>query len=369
MEQKTIYIATRHAIFNQGSILQALATQVFFKKLGFDSKIIDYVPSEERFPKIILTELKNNEKWNSNIVKRIIFVNIKFFTKLISFYKFNIYRKKYLILSKKIKSVENLKLLDNETTIMCSGSDQVWGPIINGKLCSFYFLNFSNHKKISFSSSFGRKVELPNEYLDYLRDFEFISLRDGQFVNYLDDLGLKNVFYVLDPTMMIDENYWYKFASKKIDEKHYLLYYRLHHNDTLEQEAVKFAKEHKLKLIRISNSIDHVFLSGKTFSNIDPAMFLSLIKNADCVLSDSFHCTVFSILFRKKFITICPGETSPRITDLLNRYNLNSRYAINIGDFCLNSIFDDIDYVRVFSKVHEDRELFSEKLMFLLKNI
>ena len=367
---KKIFIATRHAIFNQGSILQAIASLEYFKEKGYDPYIINYVPENERFPKIIFTELHQNSKWNSNFFKRIIFVIIKFMTKFVSNVKFKNYNQKYLKLTKKFNSFEDLKKENFHSAILCSGSDQLWGPLIDGKLHPFYFLSFSNAKKIAFSSSIGRNFHFSNEYIELLKKYEFISLRDSNYVKIFVDKGLNNTFSIFDPTMMISPQYWLNFANIRVDfKKDYLLFYRLHPNKKLERQVAIFCKNNNLKLIRISNSFEHIFLNGKNFSNISPQHFLSLIKNAKYIVSDSFHCTVFSIIFKKKFITITPGETSIRIIDLLDNLCLLDRYQSELNNMSLERVSLEIDYKDIDTKIKKLRERYDKQFISYLENL
>lgn len=356
---KTIFVATRHAIYNQGSILQAIATEKYLEDIGYNVKIIDYVPEEERFPKIIETELKNNESWNNNFLKRFIFRFIKFFTKLVSEIRFSKYQGKYLSLTKKIRDAKKIEFYLGKNAIFCSGSDQIWGPIINGKLNKFYFLNFTNCPKISFSSSVGRVAEFGDEYIDLLQQFDFISLRDASYVNYFKERGLKKVFSILDPTMMIEPSYWMKFAKGKKIKNDYMLYYRLHKNEKMEEKALEYARKKNIKLIRISNSFEHGFLKGKNYSNLDPADFIGMIKNAKYIISDSFHCTVFSLIFNKNFITVSPGETALRVVELLKMVGLNNRYCTNLEN-CFDQFDECIDYNSINKKIENIRKNCSE---------
>ena len=359
---RDIFLVTRFNIINHGSILQTLATEEFFNSLGYNTTTINYINKKEKFPRIITETLVQNKKWNCNLLKRIIFYIIKFPSGLISHILFSKYRKKILNLSKEYNSLDELKKIDFSNALLCSGSDQLWGPIIDGDLDPVYFCAFSNEKKIAFSSSIGRSVDFSSKYLDYLKQYEFITTREESVTFYLKTKNINNSMRIYDPTLMVDEKYWYNFASKKNEKGKYILLYRLHNNPEFEKQVKIISKKKKLKVIRITNSIEDIFMFGKAKINVNPETFLSLIRDAEYVLTDSFHCTLFSLIFKKKFVCISPGETSIRISDLLAEFGLENHL---IDKLTLDSLeLNDVNYDQVFKTIHNQRNLYIE----LIKN-
>ena len=358
-----IKLVTRFNIINHGSILQTIATQEFFKTNGYDVEVINYINKKEKFPRIIKESLKQNNSWNKNVFKRIIYFMIKYPSGLLSHIKFSKYRKRLLNLTKEYNSEEELKKDNFSNCILCSGSDQLWGPIIDGNLDSVYFCSFYDTKKIAFSSSIGRSVDFDEKYINYLKDFTFITTREESASKYLSEY-VDDCCRIYDPTLMINEEYWYNFADKKKEKNKYILLYRIHNNPEFEKHVKEISKEKKIKVIRITNSLEDIFMYGVAKVNIKPEKFLSLIRDAEYVLTDSFHCTLFSLIFKKKFVTISPGKTAVRISDFLEEFDLTHHLVDNsIKEEILN---ENIDYKKIFSIIHFNRKKYKD---IVLKNM
>lgn len=107
----------------------------------------------------------------------------------------------------------------------------------------------------------------------------------------------------------------------------------MHDNKSFDKYAKEFSKKTGLKLLRISPSIYHITRSGKLIYLPNQYEFLSLFQNAEYVLTDSFHATVFSIIFNRKFVDILPGKTSTRIISILKLTGLQDRILTKYDDF------------------------------------
>ena len=111
---------------------------------------------------------------------------------------------------------------------------------------------------------------------------------------------------VLDPTLLIDKNEWSKYITKNVVKEEYVLVYQIHNDQKLNAYAKMFAKKSGLKLVRVS-PIFHQFKRGGKFVYLpDIGEFLSLVKNAKYLITDSFHGTAFAINFNTQFIEVLP---------------------------------------------------------------
>ena len=155
-----ISIITRHAPSNYGSLLQAIATQKAISKLGHQAEIADYIRKDEYGLKGLLTLLSHKERWNKNILKKWTYITLRYPGDKLAQNKFERMRKKYLSLSMRYSSLENLKNNPPHADIYMTGSDQVWGPVSTGVYDSAYFLSYvpDQLKKIAYAGSFGRTV-------------------------------------------------------------------------------------------------------------------------------------------------------------------------------------------------------------------
>ncbi len=366
-----VEIITRHAVPNYGSLLQSYATQVAIEKLGHDSEIINYIRYDEKSKNIAKTLVKG-KKWDRNNITRLIYNFIQVPNYVYQYNRFFKYRKKLLKETKnEYNSLEQLKNNVPIGDVFCSGSDQIWGSIGKDIYDEAYFLSFAEGKKcISYASSFG-KTDLKKELLynlnSLLKKYKKILVREDSAKKILIESGLENVEQVLDPTLLLSKKDWKKLSNNtKLKYKYkykYVLIYQLHNDKKFDEYAKKFAKINGLKLLRISTSIYHIFRNGKLIYLPSPFEFLKLFENAEYILTDSFHATVFSIIYNKKFMNLLPtNKTGTRIESLHRLFNIKERILKDFNDF--ESIDFTIDWNEINSILNQKRK----ESLKLLKN-
>ena len=326
-----INIITRHFICNYGSILQSIASQEFFKKYVNDIYIIDYRSKRESSFKNAL----NGSKKINNKLKGVLYFILRFPDYAISSLIFRKYQKRYLNLTNHINDINRIPV--DENTLYCSGSDQLWGFMPYDDIDPAYYLSFAkNAKKIAFSSSFGRldfDSKREQSIKKYLTDFSLLTLRESSGCDFVKKLGFDKVYNVLDPTMIIDRQYWIDFSKNtKIKEKDYIFVYNLHTNNLLEEVANNISRELDKKIVRVSQHFSAIRLSGKKKIMVSPIKFLKYIMESDCVVTDSFHGFMFSLIFNKNFVIVNPGKTNSRILDFLKILNLEKKFVFNVDD-------------------------------------
>ena len=356
-----IAVITRHSVPNYGSLLQSYATQKAIEKLGHDSEIINYTRYEERYENLADTLIKG-KKWDKNVILRTIYKLIQTPNYSKMYKKFYEYRKNFLKETElEYGNIDELKENIPDADVYCSGSDQIWGKIGTSNYDESYFLEFAKGKKcIAYSSSFG-KTEL-NEELDknlekLLDKYSKILVRESSAKELLEKRNIKNVEHVLDPTFLLSQEEWGKLAkkSKKEIKEKYILVYQLHDNKEFDRYAKKMAEIKKMRLLRISPSLYHFTRSGKLIYLPTQFDLLKYFLNAEYVLTDSFHATVFSIIFNKKFVDVLPfNKTGTRIESILNLLGIDNRILKNFEDMTL--IDADINYDRVNVRLNNERE-------------
>lgn len=367
-----IDIITRHSVPNYGSLLQSYATQKVIEEMGFESEIINYTRYEERYKNLVNTLIKG-KKWNENILTRAIYKMIQAPNYSKMYKKFEKYRKNFLKESRlEYGSLQELKDNVPEADVYCSGSDQIWGKIGTAEYDEAYFLKFIEDKTkkcIAYSSSFGKEEigeTLEKNIKKLLENYSEILVREDTARAILKSHGFENVEQVLDPTLLLNKNQWSNLANKvKNKYKEYILVYQLHDNKKFDKYAKEFSKKTGLKLLRISPSIYHITRSGKLIYLPNQYEFLSLFQNAEYILTDSFHATVFSIIFNRKFIDILPGKTSTRITSILKLTGLQDRILAKYDDFSF--INKNIDFCECNNIIENERkkslELFKKAII------
>lgn len=368
---KKVAVITRHSVANYGSVLQSYATQKIFESLGTECVIIDYSKKEETGLNLAKTLCYNSKKWSKNGITRLIYTVIQTPNYFLSYKKFEKYRNLLLNQTITYSSFEELKSNPPIADIYCTGSDQVWGKIGRDIIDKAYFLEFvpKDAKCISYAASIGTatvQAKVIKYFKKYLKKYSKILVREQSAVEILKSIGFENSEMVLDPTLLLNYSKWSNLTSCKPYKKKYVLVYQLHDNKEMELYCKKISNKLGLELIRICPSLQSIFRTGKSVLLPNPSEFLSYIKNAEYIITDSFHGTVFSIIFNKEFVDIMPENTSTRIESLLELLTLEDRILKDYGNF---SVFDKkIDYNRVNKKLDIEREKSIKKLLSAIKD-
>ncbi len=352
-----VQVITRHAPVNYGSLLQAIATQKIFENAGCECEIIDYIRTDEEYQNADKAYLKQKPKWNSNPILRAIYLMLRVPASIDSGNKFRTMQEKYLKLTKRYSSNEDLKNNIEDADLYVTGSDQVWGKVACGEYDTSYFLDFvkDNNKKIAFASSMGHATKTEAEeklFIDCLKQYKHVAVREDAVVEYLKSIGVE-AKQVLDPTLMISAEEWREMSVKPREGK-YVLIYQIHSDKRLGKYAKEYARRKGLPLIRISQNFHQIIRDGKFQYIPDVKEFLGYIDNAECLITDSFHGTAFAINLNTNFIEILPNtNTSSRNQSILRLLNLSDRIVSDLNDFSIMN--STIDYASVNSILADER--------------
>lgn len=349
-DKNLVAITTFHNSLNFGAVLQTYALQRTLYLLGYESQIIDF--RKEHF--IEDTTFKKK-------IHRIIFSLINF-ERRNNFKKFV---KKYLVLTEYIHSFEELKKISSKYLFAITGSDQVWNWNLTQNSLDYFLLQFfpESVRKISYGPSVGDinifKQHL-RQYQNALKKFYAISCRENDAVDLLKKISGKNVVTVLDPTLIVPVDEWKDiYITDNIKEK-YLLFYTFGVPDELRKATDKFAKDNNLTVVHFHNR--------KKFSckelkcpNASPQQFITLIKNAEYVVTNSFHGTAFSIIHHKNFVIELPKKRSYRLKYLSQQLGFQSRCIEK--NYNLSLLFSSIlNYEQIESNLAQLRR---ESLQYL----
>lgn len=340
---------------NYGAVLQAAALFRVVKTLGYEVEQIDFIP--HFYNDTFLSRLK---------VKVINFIDtyIKH-KKPIDNQCFELFRRKFLKRSNKIYSQEQLKSIGKIYDAVIVGSDQVWRVDYTGRARYVYFLDFvpAKCKKISYAASFGldewlfdKDYGVTNSVRNLLTKFDNISVRESSGVVICKEVFKTNAEHVLDPTLLVDREFFNEIiedCEHQSDEGlSSLVYYKLDPSSIFE-EQLKIISKDKF------NKVENLFFSdGGTEKYNDVGVWLSKIKNSKLVITDSFHCVCFAIIFEINFI--CSANRSrglTRLESLLGILGLKDRICIDESQLADEKYLDEIDYRAVKNKIstlHKD---------------
>ena len=211
--------------------------------------------------------------------------------------------------------------------IIC-GSDQIWnlsasaGPAAN----MLYFLNFpKKQRRVAYAASFGRWVKeadnCAKDFLPWLRQFDAISVREKSGVDYLRSKGI-DCQQTLDPTILLDSGDYDKIASPRLIKDDYILIFGWMLNSDLVNAAKKVQKALNLPIYNIVPPPRGIFSGCRRRLDVGPQDFLSMIKYASFVVTNSFHGTAFSTTYQKPFVSVVTDTPDPRMKSLLDQLGL-----------------------------------------------
>ena len=190
----------------------------------------------------------------------------------------------------------------------------------------------------------------------FVKDIVYLSCRESYAVDIVQRYTNEKVYHVLDPVLLLDEKDYENIIDVPIIKEPYLLLYLpVGYNKYLVEQAHLYAQKHNLVIIEVSNSL-RSYCKHRIIRDAGIEEFLSLIKNAEAVFSDSFHAVCFSVIFHKEFYAFS-RQTGKKIEDICNQLNLNNRF--------INSSFVEqrsVDYVNV-DKILKDRRIASLKFL------
>ena len=367
---KIAYI-TLHKVRNYGSVLQAYATFRVFKKLGHDPVLIDYCSPRFVEKHRVDDEFSrfNHPKKNNPLIKTLFYTVMSYSIKR-QRRVFDGFLADKVSRTKPYFDIEELRADAPEADVYCTGSDQVWNILGNRFFERPFYLDFGKDsvRKIAFSASFGRS-EITEEEREkgcpLLLCYDAIGVREMSGLSILEDMGVRNFANTLDPTLVLEEEEWTALTKEKSPfKKKYILIYEFNKTSNLGTYARELSKKTGLPIKRVTYWY-HERHKGEECV-VRPSMegFLNLIRHAEYVITNSFHATVFSTVFRKKFAAVYPEFCGVRLEDYLRLTGMLDRHIYDPAN--IGSIEHDIDYDRVYTKIAEERE---KTLRFLQKGI
>lgn len=373
-QKKKIGIITLNGYYNYGNRLQNYATEQILKSLGFEVKTIINNTSTIRKTKnnSLSNRLKRISRMDSKELVKKIKTRFKYYAnkKKIDNYKkekrnlFKEFSEEYLNETDYKISKNNIpNNINNEFDYFVTGSDQVWNPFNVRRHSSINFLTFApKRKRIAFAPSFGVSYipdEDKDDFRSWISDMASLSVRENEGAQIIKNLTGRNAEVLLDPTMILDREEWYSISVPINNNKNYLLTYILGEISRSKRKKIfDFANTNNLEIIDLAMGP-----SDWSDTIVAPREYLSYIKNASAVFTDSFHGTIFSILFERPFVTYKRKGSSEsmlsRINTLLSKFEFESRIEDNIGD--LEKVFE-IKFSHIESILKVEKNKFIEYL-------
>ena len=348
---KSIGIITIHNCQNNyGGALQCFALYYYLQSLGVNVEVIDlHRPNNIDFiDSVRFREMRSSigirafiKGWLKEIfgIKKL--RNTKYYK------KYNrVAEERFMTFNAKVKMsspycyIPDLYRNPPQYDIYISGSDQLWNP--EQPYClEPYFLTFvkdKNSKKISYGTSIGltklRSSEIKS-FKRWLSSYDFISVREQQACDLLESMMLRPIERVPDPTFLLNQKVWNEMAKSPQDSQHYILIFYLGHNEEMIKKGIEIAQRKGCKVKVIDQNYSYLYNPFvEVVADAGPLEFIGLIKNAWLVLTNSFHCTVFSIIMgARNFYTYIAPDSSrgSRIEDLLKIFQLSNHIVTSVN--------------------------------------
>ncbi|KAF5082678.1 Polysaccharide pyruvyl transferase [anaerobic digester metagenome] len=332
---KKMGIVTLYDDINIGNKLQNYAVQTYFEGMGYKCKTIPHW--EMAHCKLTFQSLKLEVIIRSGFPQKSA-EKLRLVKKRKK--KFQQFSDKYLKLANSVKINSLPSNLAEQYDYFVVGSDQVWHNWTKSKSEIDYFcLQFAKkNQRLTISPSFGKNSIEPEFEKDYLRGlsgFSVITCREEQGAEIVKKYAGKKAIVLLDPTMLVEETKWLAIEKKpNYLPVNYILVYALGEQSTEVQKFIKnIALEKNWKIVDIHNP------SEKELYLTTPDEFIYYIKHAKIVVTDSFHASVFSILFGTNFVvfdrnTSNMGNMTSRLDTLLDKFSLMDRkFALNVNPY------------------------------------
>lgn len=343
-------ILTFSAAHNFGAVLQCFGLFKTIQQLGFDVKVIDYRPD-------YLATYKPVFGWRQFLNRHLVslpsrYTNFRYWRRIYDGYMD--FKSDNLKMTHAIYNETDLKEISSKFDFIIIGSDQIWNSSFNGGDQFWYGSPSGKTKWITYAASAGNLAKwLDTDNLKVkLENFSSISARETELARAIDQvLGKSETPTVLDPSLLAFPRIWDNW-KKPVVKEDYILVYQARESD----DVFRIAEELKLQLncqrIIPIDFYGNVNQLGYTTFTATPEEFISLIANARCMVTTSFHGTAFSIILKTPFYTVRLNDGADgRSEDLLNNLGLRDRMI----DKNITPIFELPDFTRPLIRLEELR--------------
>lgn len=325
----TLYYKNR----NYGANLQAYALSSVLRNMGNEVELVNYYYSTKfhRILSAIKQTVKKKDKIEGDIKKRNKVVD--------SFNK--------SIPHSKVYYVNTIDRANSNYDCFITGSDQVWNPDFINRYMSLEFTD-GTKPTAAYAASTGKIVlneDQKKKLKIALEHTKYVSIREKDSILALKEITEKPISYVLDPTMLLTAKEWDNICSERLIKEDYLFCYFLGGNENLRKVARKYADARRLKLVTLPylnatyRKVDEGFGDYPLYE-VSPKDFLSLIKYASFVMTDSFHATVFSHLYERPFVVSGKKEDQMgcRMKSLVELFGTEERYFTDHSMVSVNGL-------------------------------
>lgn len=355
---RKIGIVTFGRADNYGAVLQGYSLCRYINKNFGRCEVIDFTPN---FMIGRYSIFKLNKKNIKSILKSFIGAFIRLPLNLKKKTRFESFRK----LDDTFSKEKYVGKLDDRYDTYIVGSDQVFNLELTHNDIEFFMPRIdSDHKKITYAASVGvSSLSQDDEkvFKDNLEKFEYISIREKEGQKLIQKLfPEKNIQQHIDPVFLTSKSDWRKLIKARIVKEKYILIYAF--KDFKLAYSIAKELDEDIKIVFIRNDFKKIADDVINIKAAGPLEFLSLIRYAEFVITDSFHGTAFSIIFEKNFISIPYKGTESRFYTMLDVLGLINRiYQGNLKKIERNINYNEVG-IKLEQQVKKSHEYLKSSL-------
>lgn len=353
----SVGIVTWHCMLNVGSNLQAYGLFSSIERLGYRASFINYRKPSQR-ENCVVAKAKDLLSYAADAHSNLIPPRFHYGSRSFQRQFFRQTRVAYF--------EEDLASYSESFDVYVSGSDQIWSP---KRFDPVFMLSFvgDDKPKMSYATSVGAESipdELKTQYRELLSNYRSLSVREDNASVYLSDLLGREVFHVLDPCFLLESADWRALERPLDAPQRYVFCYLIGKSEKYRRDIVELAKQTGLRVIAYTTHSADTEWADIHHSRLDPREFVYLVRNAEMVMTDSYHGMVLSLIFERQFVPFLRFSRS-------DAKNENSRVLSLLRQVSLtDSLVDEettaaqplIDYAQVNSQLSSLKEKSHEYL-------
>jgi len=314
---------------NFGALLQTFALQRYLSSIDSveDVEVIDYFPEHAKSFWNVYSEKKDIKNRLHNVYLFLHQKNVKARKK-----QFEIFRQ---FIKENIKCSRRLSADDISSTremydaFIC-GSDQIWNMTRHDDPIWFLYFTKGWEEKIKFAYAPSIADKIPAQYNEhvaqYLDNLDQVSVRESVDVEQLKGISDREIFHACDPVFLLSPEDWSSLIPPIDVKEPYIFCYFISTGDYAVSVVKKLKEITGLDVLHVNVNARDRFDSKWDIRNCTPFEFISYMKNATYVCTNSFHCTAFSLLFRKNFIVVPKKTANSRMESLMKKANIGDRF-------------------------------------------
>ncbi|MFR4303427.1 MAG: polysaccharide pyruvyl transferase family protein [Bacteroides thetaiotaomicron] len=239
-----------------------------------------------------------------------------------------------------------------EADVFICGSDQIWNPALFHDDLTYYFDFVKSGRKVAYAASATKawNTTFAEKIRPLLRDFSAISMREDTNLKQVNQLSGLQVTTTIDPVFLLNAEDWLKVAEKPVVNEPYILCYFIGSEKKYNDLVNLIKQETGYKVVHLNVNLQSHVKADYEFRDVHPQKFVGYIANASYVLTNSFHCTAFSIIFKKSLKFILKPQGNSRVEMLCKYFNLKN-VMIDKAETQLflptnyNNIQDGVEYI------------------------